>query len=242
MLRFFLFIFLIIVLACNKSERESFSHTNKIGSSAKDFILDQRYTSLHIEIDYVIGHAPSQESITALKSFLVQTLNKPEGIIIDLDDEISPLTTTYTPSNLLFLEEQNRDIFTEGRTIAAYFIILNGKLGDSKAGGSNYYNTSAVLFPEQLKFVSDTLENATLNDLVSVSFIHEFGHMIGLVDLGTPMVQDHSYFNVPGHCSIESCILWPVINENTVNSYLENPDTFGLGEFCLQDLRAIGGK
>ena len=232
---------LVILITSNCSKDEPFSSTESIGSSATEFLKSDSYPKLYVEIDYVKGFKPSNKSIDRLKSFLEAVINKPKGIIIDINDEISSPLITYRGRNFVSIEENNRDVYTNGSTISAYLQILNGKIYQSNSAGSNCYNTSAAIMAEQIQTVSDTLDNVNFDSAFSYVLIHEVGHMLGLVDIGTPMVMNHSFNNLAGHCSNESCIMWPDLKSQAI-TFFEDDAHLGLGNFCQQDLLANGGK
>jgi len=69
-----------------------------------------------------------------------------------------------------------------------------------------------------------------------------------LVNLGTPMVRDHEDENAEDageatpnrHCDQENCLMYFQTVADATNTDMNGLPTFG--EFCLEDLRANGGK
>lgn len=234
-------VLLIVLIISSCSKEEPFSSTESIGSSAAEFLKSDKYSKLYIEIDFVAGFKPTNASVNRLRTFLEARVKKPKGIVIDLDDEITSPLITYRGRDFVNIEESNRDVYTSGSTMSAYLQILDGKIYQSTAAGTNYYNTSAAIMAEQIETSTDTLDNVNSDSALSYVLIHEFGHMIGLVDIGSPMIENHSFNNLAGHCSNESCIMWPALNSDALRTF-EDDEHLGLGHFCQQDLLASGGK
>ena len=79
--------------------------------------------------------------------------------------------------------------------------------------------------------------------LESTVICHEFSHLSGLVNLGTPMVEDHQDSENGAHCITESCLLYHKIERMNIAINFFNQDQIPeLDAFCLQDLRANGGR
>ena len=77
------------------------------------------------------------------------------------------------------------------------------------------------------------IETATLR--------HEFGHIFGLVNLGTPLTSDHEDQENRRHCDVEDCLMF----FQTVANVFNTSNVATLPEFddqCLADLQNNGGK
>jgi hypothetical protein len=73
--------------------------------------------------------------------------------------------------------------------------------------------------------------------------IHEFGHAVGLVDNGIPMVEPHGDQQHRGHCNDDECVMfW--LNEGAsdlrkyVEDYVADGDAVLFDDACLADTRA----
>ncbi len=221
----------------------NFSHKQATGSSGYDFLSSENYNSLIIEVDYVEGFQPTQSALDNLKSFLEARLNKPGGITVMLDESIaSPGNDSFTPQQIADLEDEHRDTFTEGNTIAAYFLILDGAYEQENVLGVAYYNTSMALFEEVIRNNSGGIGQPSASTVESAVLQHEFGHILGLVDNGTGMVQDHEDPEHEKHCNEESCLMYYAIQTTDLMGNLSGGNIPELDSQCLQDLQANGGK
>ena len=244
-----LLLFSTLILGCGSSDNDTsnggnnFSSTLDVGESANDFLASESYTSLAIEIDYVEGYRPTQTALNRLSEFLEARLNKPGGISITVDDEIpSPGSSPYTAQEAFNLEKEHRNNYTEGNTIAAYFIVLDGEFEQENVLGFAYFNTSMALMGETIEQSSGGL-NQPDRDIVETAVLeHEFGHILGLVDNGTPAIQDHVDEANGAHCDVESCLMYFAVRTSDFMNNLTGGNIPDLDAQCIQDLQANGGK
>lgn len=241
---------LLLLGACSESPGpdddnpgQNFSHTLSTGASANDFLSSDGFTTLAIEIDYVEGFRPSQAALDNLETFLEQRLNKPGGITVSLDDAISsPQNDSFSADDIYTLEQAHRDTYSEGKTIAAYFIILDGAYETENVLGVAYYNTSMALFEEVIQENTGGFGQPSASTVEASVLMHEFGHILGLVNIGTEAVQDHEDAENEAHCDVESCLMYWAIQTTDLMGNLTGGNIPGLDAQCVQDLQANGGK
>ncbi|MEQ9307935.1 MAG: hypothetical protein RLN90_00665 [Balneolaceae bacterium] len=249
--RFFvLILFLFYISGCtasnsgdNSENGSSYSHTQDVGSSANDILSSSTFTSLVIEIDYVTGFQPSESALNNLKSFLEGRLNKPGGIIINIDDEIpSSGKSSYSAQDAYDLEKEHRNTYSDESTIAAYFIILNGEFEQPNVLGFAYFNTSMALLGGTIGENTGGLGQPSKSVVETAVLNHEFGHLLGLVDNGSPAVQNHLDEANGAHCDIESCLMYYSVRTSDFVGNLVGGSIPELDAQCIQDLQANGGK
>lgn len=227
-----------------------FSHTGTPGSSAHDLLSDEAFSALTVEIDHVEGLEPSQEAVDSLRTFLEQRLNKPGGITIEIDDAIpSPGQDEYTADDIRGLEGDHRDTFTDGGRIAVYYLFMDGRFEQQNVLGIAYYNTSMAIFEQVIRDNSGGLGQPRTPVVEATSIRHEMGHILGLVDNGSPMQgeeggpDDHHDEAHGPHCTVEGSLMYFQVETTDFIANLvgggEVPELEPLG---IQDLRANGGK
>jgi len=220
-----------------------FSNTEDVGESANEFLSDGNFNTLAIEVDYVEGFQPTQSALNNLRSFLQARLNKPGGISITLDDEIpSPGMSPYTAQEAFDLEKEHRNTFTEGNTISAYFLILDGEFEQENVLGFAYFNTSMALLGGTIEDNSGGFNQPSRETVETAVLQHEFGHILGLVNNGTPAVQDHVDEENEAHCDVESCLMYFAVRTSGFMTNLMGGNVPELDAQCIQDLQANGGK
>lgn len=215
-----------------------------LGQSANELLSAADYSALRLEIQYVEGFAPPSSSVNYLRNFLEERLNKPGGITITLNEVVSEGLSVYSIDKIREIEDEQRTAYTEGNTIAAYFYFVDGAYQTNQnVLGVAHRNTSMVIFQEKIQELSGGLGQVSTELLTSAVMAHEFAHILGLVDVGTPMVTDHKDEANGAHCDNQECLMYFAVESS---SGLD--DLFGmstppsLDTNCLADLAANGGK
>jgi len=222
-----------------------FSHTNSPGDSNEDLVTDRDFENLVIEVQYMPGTEPENESLDNLAEFLSDHLQKSEISILD-PQEISSLNQDfYTVEELQEIEEQNREVFSNEATLAVYILFVDGtflgeEFEDPTRLGISTYNTSTAYFGETIDRISGPLQFDPSKELVeSNTMQHQFGHLMGLVNLSTEMVDSHQDTPNGFHCTLQECLMHFRVNSTEYfdAQFIDTVPT--LDEFCLEDLNAL---
>jgi hypothetical protein len=234
---------------CKKNTESYANHTGgsynqsiNPGNSSRDFLASTKYKSLKIEIQYMPGLKPDSESIKIFVDLLNEKLNKPAGISVE-EKQINPtLLTIFNLSDISGIEFRNRTAYTSGDQMGAYILFIDGTYYTGNILGLTYTNTSICYFGEPLKyFLSGGTQEDKINKL-ALLLLHEFGHLLGLVNMGSPMVVDHLDNNNGSHCNNNKCLMHHTLEEikpNIEQILLENPS---FDKNCSDDLKANEGK
>ncbi|ELR68088.1 Membrane metalloprotease [Fulvivirga imtechensis AK7] len=245
------FTFIFCISGCSDKDNEepqNNPNTNQSpGVSATDFLSSENYDQLIVEIQYTTGFEPPQQAVSNLRSFLESILNKPSGISIVTTEIAAPGQSSYTIADIQAIEDNNRTEFYEGKTIAAYFVLLDGgyskDTGNSKVLGVAYRNTSMALFQKTIEDHSGGLGQPSTSLLTSTVINHEFGHILGLVNNGTPLQTEHQDTAHGKHCNVEGCLMyWTAETNQGIADLLGMSAPPSLDAQCLADLKANGGK
>jgi len=224
-----------------------YSHVENPGTSANDFLADSNYTDLVVEIDYMPGYAPNERALDSLKAFFQQRTQK-SSITIKSPTEISSGgQDRYSAADVRSLEQQHRSTFTEGDTLAAYAMIVDGKYQGQNLLGIAYFNTSNAFFGPAYEEASSGVGSPSRYQIEALSFRHEFGHLFGLVGIprsGTEMQTPHKDPDHGNHCDDDTCLMYYASETtdlvgNTLGSDGEIP---ALDANCKADLQANGGR
>lgn len=218
----------------------------QVGQSAHDLLASTKFTKLVVELQYASGFEPTQAAVDSLQAFLNRRLNKPDGISIVLEAITAPGNTQYTMNDIEQIEKANRQQYNSGKTIAVYYFFADGDYsGDTnntKVLGMAYQNTSIVIFENTIQNLSGGVGQPSTSVLEATVMEHEFGHILGLVNIGTPMVTNHEDPNHPGHCNDSNCLMYYNVDTGDVVSNLLGGSIPGLDQNCLNDLKNNGGK
>lgn len=209
-----------------------------LGNSAKDFLTASKYTSLIVEINYMPGFEPDATTLNAFASFLNTYLHKPEGITIRKNAIPASGKARLTTDDLVQMEKDHRTAFTYGNTITVHVLITDAAYSDDDTFATSYWNTSFGLFGKTIADNSGGAGEISRQQLIATLLEHEFGHLMGLVGQGTPMVQAHRDDANGAHCNNSSCLMYYAI-ETAANAARTIPQ---LDAACRADLKANGGK
>lgn len=238
----------ILFFGCKKEEEEEtnpLEQTNNlsVGASANSFLSNQYYNRLTVEVLYMPGFAPTETSVNNLRSFLIDHLNKPMGIEIIRRQIPSYNQESYSSNDVASIETENREVFNANQTITASLIILDGEYADnSQVLGIAYRNTSMAIFGSTIFDNSGGLSQPTRSKLESTVMNHEFGHLLGLVNLGSDMVDNHQDTANGNHCDDNDCLMYYASETTEIASFLIGNDIPTLDQNCRNDLIANGGK
>lgn len=224
------------------------------GAAAHDLLSSDKFQSVIIEIQAMQGFEPTTRAQAALKDFITARVNKPGGVTLVVDPSIPPQNkSAYSLNEVGMLEAANRQNYTTGTQLVTYFLFLDGASTEDDAQSGRkvlayaYQNTSMAVFEKTIKSISGTLPGqASLATVETTVVEHEFGHLLGLVNLnpGTPIQSPHQDTPHGNHCNVANCLMYYSVNTSDVVSNIlsfgGNPPV--LDAQCLADLRANGGK
>lgn len=190
------------------------------GASANDILSNVSSDRLLIEIGFVGGFNPTQESVDNFVNYLRERTFK-QDIDVSFLSLPSPEEDTLTLQEVVDLEDENRTAFSNGNTLAVYIYFADAPSEDDDEGsgkvtlGAVYRNTSMVIYESTIRRFSSRSPLITTTDVETATLNHEFGHLFGLVNLGTPTVNDHESQseNENGelvgnnHCNVDGCLM-----------------------------------
>lgn len=256
---YLLFLFIFIAASCSKDDDavETVEQVDKsanqqtLGTSARDFLTDEEFTSINLEIGYVEGFEPTQSSVDGLVEFLLEHCHKPANI--NVTKTLVPATaddSSLDIDEVVAIESENRTVYNTGDELGVWVFfadnISDKDEGNSVILGTAYRNTSCVIYEKTLV---NLIVGGSLYNLESTTLHHEFGHLFGLVDLGTPMVTDHQDSSADDdgtlapnhHCDVPGCLMYYQTVTDVFSTAMGN-DIAEFDELCLADLQANGGK
>lgn len=247
-----LFLFLLIIAGCSKDESpekgiNKSANLKALGTSANDLLSDEKFTSLRIEVVYVNGYEPDQGAINNLKDFLAARIYKPFGITVTSRAVASSNKAPFNINEIVEIESQERSAFNTGDELAVFIYFADGSNeADSNSQvtlGSAYRNTSIVIYGETIRTIVNRPNSPPKSTIESTVIHHEFGHLFGLVDLGSPLQTSHKDTESAGHCNVEGCLM--NANLQFGGQLLDLVDSNGIpdmDELCILDLQANGGQ
>ncbi|MER3317912.1 MAG: hypothetical protein RIB79_06435 [Allomuricauda sp.] len=254
----------ILLMSCSKdSDLTSSSDSNAnlragnllaTGASARDLLSNDNYDKLLIEIDYVTGFAPTAGAVANFEDFLIARTYK-QNIEFKYSALSSPNEDSLTLQEVVDLENENRDEYNDGSTLAIHIYFADAPSeGDEESSelvtlGAVYRNTSMVIYESTVKDMASRSTAITTEEIETATLLHEFGHLFGLVNLATESVNDHEDVDAENHCNIDGCLMRAEIEfgasllkqmQQNASKGLESiPE---IGPECLLDLQKYGGR
>lgn len=231
----------------NEEEIDTSANLRSVGDSANDLLSAQQYNSIRFEIFYVTGFEPTSAAINNFEAFLGDRLNKPGGIQIILKEIASPGQAVYSINDIRNLEDSIRTEYNIGNEIAVFGLFIDGEYSENTSNASvlgvAYRNTSFVIFDETIKSFSSQPFSPSTTVLESTVLNHEFGHLMGLVNAGTPLQSDHQDIANGRHCDVDNCLMFfaAETGEGLINM-ISGGSIPSLDAQCMADLQANGGK
>ena len=216
----------------------------------ENYIRSDNFQRLVIELDYVEGHGPRDGVTSQVRQRLAQVLAKPDGVVVIEDQRLSSHGSgkTWTFAELdTFANDQFGMTVTEG-TIKMHLLFLDGEYDEDGSGtvlGLAWKSTHAALFKDT---INSSCQGgiAGLNEeefcrRAEVSVMqHELGHVLGLVNNGLPMVEDHEDPDHPHHDESEGCVMyWAYENPDQIGSLLGDDPAPGFCDPSRQDIAAV---
>ncbi len=213
------------------------------GSSAEDFLKADDFDQLVVEIQYMEGYRPTDEAVDQLKTFLEARLNK--GSITMMEPAVIPAAgqNAYSADQIRALEEEHRTVYPEEGILSAYFIFVDGEWDVSdNVLGIAYYNTSMALFGAKIDEASGGLFQHGRDKIEATVMLHEFGHILGLVNNGVDMQENHQDEENGSHCDESTCLMYYSVRTTDFFANVFEGTIPDLDEACIADLRAAGGR
>lgn len=223
----------------NDQSHTDFNHKLSPGSSNEAFITDNVYDQLVVEIQYMPGAEPRSASIENLRDFLELHLEKTSVTILGPHEIPSGGQEAYSANDVRALEEEHRENFTEGSTLASYAIFLDGEFSTRNVLGIAYYNTSTAYFGETISRISGGVGQPSRTAIETTVFNHEYGHLMGLVNNGTEMQHDHHDSENGAHCTVQECLMYFSVNTTDFFANLFGGNIPELDDFCIADIEAL---
>jgi hypothetical protein len=215
------------------------------------------YPALVIEVDA----APSLALESGVLQDVVQELDglidKPGGIEAVIDGTLDSVGSdhAWTKAELSELGEDSFDLSVGTGTIKLHVMLIDGHSeqdeGDNSIVGLAWENTHIALFMERIEAVCTTarcpgpMHDELLPAGQYAILLHELGHLLGLVNLGLPMVEGHEDADHEGHCDNPDCVMYHAFERQRALERLHERFIAGdmayssLDDACLADVASV---
>lgn len=231
------FIFVAGGISCSKDDAELIDYKT-LGLSANDLLSSSKYQTLELEISYMRAYALPDSVVNHITNYLQNYLNKPGGIKVYRQLINNSTNTTLGINEVAALEKKVRTKFTRPGVIAVHIMVVDAEFTDLTVLGNSYWNTSMSVYGKSIDRYSGGNGQVSTDQLFITLIEHEFGHLLGLVDQGTPMASPHKDVNKGAHCINPNCLMHHIIQTSSSSA----PQVAILDNNCMADLKNNGGK
>jgi hypothetical protein len=220
----------------------------------RDYLRPSPFSELVLEIDAVPGFTPRAGSTAAIRTELARVLDKPAGVTATQTISVASKGAdhAWTPAELDQLAASSYDLGTSAQQIKIHVLFVDGHhvedTSSSKILGVAWGNTHLVMFKktiedncrDALPLLSEQLCEAAEQSI----WLHELGHIIGLVDNGLGMVSNHKDAAHGAHDSSTSCVMyWAYEGKGAIDTLITrftggNQSALSFDDNCLADLAA----
>ncbi len=242
-------VFVFTQYSCEKDKNSNgigviggFDYSNGPGDNAQDYVSDNVFKTLKVQILHMPNAKPTNSSINSLKEFLEDYLDK-NSIEVFLTEIPSSQKATYSIDDIREIEKNNRSIFNSGSTFSASMLFVDGdyseNTGNGKVLGVAYNNTSMAVFEKTLQDNAGGLFQPSLSSVETTVMHHEFGHLMGLVNNGAPLTSAHHDSDHGAHCTNTDCLMYYAVEGSDFIANLVGSNIPSLDAQCQADLNGL---
>jgi hypothetical protein len=185
-------------------------------------VRGQPYPSLVVEVDSVPGMEPDAQNETDLAAVLDSLIDKPAGIEVVPDGALDSRGAdhAWTFDELMELGNSSFDRPLADDAIAVHAMFIDGHSADDSDGGVilglAWSHTHIAIFEQTIRDMCDAsalpplLAGRQCRGAELAIWTHESGHLLGLVDNGLPMVNDHRDPDADhgAHDASDECVMY----------------------------------
>jgi hypothetical protein len=181
-----------------------------------DYLRPAPYSRLELELDTVAGKAPRASSVSFIESALARVVAKPGGVeVVNGQQDLAGRGAdgVWTFAQLQTLAAQTFDQPAQGSTIRMHVLFLDGQYENPNVLGVAWASTHLALFTDVIEHYCKQDPTNLLGDQVCIAaeqgvWLHETGHLLGLVNNGLAMAQPHDDAAHPAHDGNTQCVMY----------------------------------
>ena len=230
-------VFLVVAPGCLEDIKDDFvSCEDTTGACRYEILRSTDFSELHVEINYVTEHAPDSDAVDLLKQRIQETTDK--GSVSVSQNGFGSTDESYSLEEIIAIENEQRTRSKSGNTFVIHILYLNGEYEDNdQTLGLAYTGSSFVLFKEKIEEAQFGFISA--EEVERSVIVHEYGHLLGLINNGYESPHDHEDPDHPHHSNNEESVMYWSIETLDIFKQLDGspPDNFDSDD--LDDLRLM---
>ncbi len=196
---------------------------------------------LVVEVDTQNGVSVSQSALDHLVATMRQLVDKPGGVVLSGGNSFASDRTQWSSGDLREVASQNRDTASGGGTVSVYVLYVRGGFTsngeETNAIGVAYNASEMALFPDRWEGLGGLLgSDAAIERAV---LVHEWGHLLGLVNIGYESEIDHEDPEHSGHSSNRGSVMYWAIESTLISQIFSGPPPDSFDDADVADLEGI---
>ena len=193
-----------------------------------------------VEIDYQPGYQPESSSTDLLQERLESVCDKPQGIDIKFTETTFENEAIWSADDVRnsgwdAKSEDPRD----GSTLYWQVIFPAGVYEDDSVLGVAVDASTIAIFKDSIDDAENIFRRPSAEKIENSVLVHEFGHLLGLVNTVYTSPADHEDSSHPGHSNNEDSVMYWAIESSSIANFFDNdlPTEFDLDD--KQDLEGL---
>jgi hypothetical protein len=172
---------------------------------APDFLSDQYFSELQIEVDYFEGFRPSERALETMLAIAERYCEKPGGIRLVVDEQIPlPAEGERTRDGFREIGRKHCGLQAEPDVLPLYILYADHMPGSGTLATANAALPPLGRIPSILMYREVIEANAMLHitgiEIETHTLVHEFGHLLGLANNPAHQAKHASF-----HCTRPEC-------------------------------------
>lgn len=212
-----------------------------VGELGENYLNSSKFKRLVIEVDYEESSKPSSNSLEYLKSTIAKYADKPNGIIFSEGNSFDKRKEEYSISDLLEIQKNNRKLYTKNDQAVIHIIYINGKYSNNESALGVAINSSTfVIFEDQISSATTALIQKS--EIEKAVLVHEFGHLLGLVNINYTSEFNHEDTSHRHHSNNKESVMYWAVEDLSISNILAGgpPKTFDTDD--EKDIKKIKGN
>ncbi len=196
---------------------------------------------LVLEVDVQDGVRVTQSALDHLVARMRQYVDKPGGVVLAGGNTFASDRTQWSSAQLREIAAANRDNFSGGDAVVVYVLYVEGEfIADGQrtnAIGVAYNASEFAVFPDKWSGLGGLLgSDAAIERAV---LVHEWGHLLGLVNIGYTSEIDHEDPEHPGHSRNQGSVMYWAIESTLISQVFSGPPPDDFDDADRADLEGI---
>tara|TARA_Y100001970_G_scaffold152037_1_gene186178 strand:+ start:30 stop:752 length:723 start_codon:yes stop_codon:yes gene_type:complete len=214
-------------------KEELISCEKEVGECRYEILQGSKYSKLHLEINYVSGFEPSSGALDLLRQRINEVTDK-ESVTIS-QNSFGSTDTSYTIEEILEIESLQRKKFKSDNEFVIHILYLNGEFEDNENTlGLAYKGSSFAMFKENIEDSAFLFISA--EDIEKAVLVHEYGHLLGLVNMGYTSPHDHEDPEHPHHSNNDESVMYWAVESQDFYNQLDGEPPNNFDSYDLDDL------